>query len=102
MTHVETHPPGEPTWIDLMTTDPAAAQDVVHESGSRSNFSRTILGVVAIDDGWGVILFGVLLGGTSSLDLTIGVADADRSAITSGFTVVSASATAVRPAWPAR
>ncbi|MCB9561534.1 MAG: VOC family protein [Kofleriaceae bacterium] len=27
MTHVETHPPGEPTWIDLMTTDPAAARD---------------------------------------------------------------------------
>ncbi|MEZ5248158.1 MAG: hypothetical protein R2713_02775 [Ilumatobacteraceae bacterium] len=31
-------------------------------------------------------VFGVLLGGTSSLDLTIGVADADRSVITSGFT----------------
>ncbi|HXK54884.1 MAG TPA: cation:proton antiporter, partial [Hyphomicrobiales bacterium] len=49
-------------------TDPAAAQDVVHESGSRSNFSRTILGVVAIDDGWGVILFGVLLGASSLLN----------------------------------
>lgn len=49
-------------------TDPAAAQDVIHQSGRRDRLSRTVLGVVAIDDGWGVILFGLLLGASSLLN----------------------------------
>ena len=42
-------------------TDPAATQDVVNRSANRGPFSRILLGVVAIDDGWGLILFSLLL-----------------------------------------
>ncbi|MCB1001820.1 MAG: ABC transporter permease [Acidimicrobiales bacterium] len=48
---------------------------------NRSAIVTAFVGPLAL-----ATVFGVLLGGTSSLDLTIGVADADRSAITSGFT----------------
>jgi Kef-type K+ transport system membrane component KefB len=42
-------------------TAPAATADVVHESGATGRFSRILLGVVAIDDAWGLIVFIVLL-----------------------------------------
>ncbi|WP_227662961.1 cation:proton antiporter [Marinobacter daqiaonensis] len=40
---------------------PAATLDVIEEKGARGPLSRTVLGVVAIDDAWGVILFSLLL-----------------------------------------
>jgi len=42
-------------------TAPAATQDVVQRSNAKGPFSRTLLGVVAIDDGWGLIVFSLLL-----------------------------------------
>lgn len=42
-------------------TAPTATYDVVHESGVRGRFSETLLGVVALDDVWGLILFSWLL-----------------------------------------
>lgn len=39
-------------------TDPAATRDVVQETG-RSKFSDKLLGIVAIDDAWGLIVFGI-------------------------------------------
>lgn len=42
-------------------TAPAATFDVVHESEAEGDFTDTLLGVVAIDDAWGVIIFSVLL-----------------------------------------
>lgn len=42
-------------------TDPAATVDVVHESGAEGPFVRTLLGIVAIDDAWGLVLFSVVL-----------------------------------------
>ncbi|MBK1707329.1 cation:proton antiporter [Halochromatium glycolicum] len=42
-------------------TAPAATFDVVHESQAEGEFTDTLLGIVAIDDGWGIILFSVLL-----------------------------------------
>lgn len=42
-------------------TDPAACAAVVKETGSDTPASRTILGVVAIDDVYGVALFSVVL-----------------------------------------
>lgn len=42
-------------------TDPAATNDVVHETRARGRFSSTLLGIVAIDDAWGLILFSVML-----------------------------------------
>jgi Kef-type K+ transport system membrane component KefB len=42
-------------------TDPVATSDVIHSSAARGPFTNTLLGVVAIDDAWGVILFSLLL-----------------------------------------
>jgi len=61
-----------------LATDPAATRDVVRETRADGPFSRTILGVVAIDDAWGVIAFSILLGAvtaTSANGWTSGVAD---------------------------
>ncbi|NND90087.1 MAG: cation:proton antiporter [Granulosicoccus sp.] len=42
-------------------TDPAATLDVVRENGSQGNFTDTMLGIVAIDDAWGLIVFSIIL-----------------------------------------
>lgn len=42
-------------------TDPVASVDIVRENRSEGPFSRTLLGIVAIDDAWGLILFSLLL-----------------------------------------
>jgi len=42
-------------------TDPAATEDVVQETGARGPFTQTLLGIVAIDDAWGLILFSLVL-----------------------------------------
>lgn len=42
-------------------TAPAATNDVVRESGAKGGFTRTLLGIVAIDDAWGLIVFSLLL-----------------------------------------
>jgi Kef-type K+ transport system membrane component KefB len=42
-------------------TAPAATQDIVKQTQACGPFTDTLLGVVAIDDAWGLILFGVLL-----------------------------------------
>jgi len=40
---------------------PAATVDVIHEARARGPLTKTVLGVVAIDDAWGVVLFSLLL-----------------------------------------
>lgn len=40
---------------------PAATLDIVHEYHARGPLTRTVLGVVAIDDAWGIMLFSLLL-----------------------------------------
>jgi len=42
-------------------TAPAATLDVVHELKARGELTRTVLGVVAIDDAWGLIIFSLML-----------------------------------------
>lgn len=42
-------------------TAPAAMRDVVHQSGASGPFAVRLLGIVAIDDAWGLIAFGILL-----------------------------------------
>lgn len=42
-------------------TDPAATNDVIQESGARGPFSDALVGVVAIDDAWGLIVFSLSL-----------------------------------------
>ncbi len=48
-------------------TDPAATADVVHETRSQGRFSTTLLGIVAIDDLWGLLAFSVVLAVTEAL-----------------------------------
>jgi Kef-type K+ transport system membrane component KefB len=45
----------------MTATDPAATEDVVRRSGAKGPFATILLGVVALDDAWGLILFGILL-----------------------------------------
>jgi Kef-type K+ transport system membrane component KefB len=42
-------------------TAPAATMDVVHEIKAKGTFTDTLLGIVAIDDAWGLLIFSVLL-----------------------------------------
>jgi Kef-type K+ transport system membrane component KefB len=42
-------------------TAPAASVDVVHEARAEGPFSRTLLGIVAVDDAWGILVFSVML-----------------------------------------
>jgi Kef-type K+ transport system membrane component KefB len=42
-------------------TAPAATLDVVRESKTKGPFAKTLLGVVALDDAWALILFSVCL-----------------------------------------
>ena len=42
-------------------TDPAAITDVVHETHADGEFTRVMLGIVAIDDAWGLIVFSCML-----------------------------------------
>lgn len=49
-------------------TAPAATEDVVQEAGARGPFSETLLGIVAIDDAWGLILFSLVLAMVGTLN----------------------------------
>lgn len=42
-------------------TDPAATRDVVQQSGRKGRFVENLLGIVAIDDAWGLLAFSVVL-----------------------------------------
>lgn len=44
-----------------VATDPAAVQDVINESGATGRRAQVLRGVVAIDDAWGIIAFGLVL-----------------------------------------
>ncbi len=56
-------------------TDPAATADVVIEEGSdHSRFGRRLLGIVAVDDAWGLIIFSLCM--VLATGLGSGAADA--------------------------
>ncbi|MFK7940646.1 MAG: cation:proton antiporter [Roseovarius sp.] len=42
-------------------TDPAAITDVIRQSGIKNDFTKTLKGIVAIDDAWGLIVFSIAL-----------------------------------------
>lgn len=42
-----------------VATDPAAVSESVSESGDKRLRAKVILGIVAIDDAWGIIVFGL-------------------------------------------
>ncbi len=43
------------------STDPAAIQDIVRQTGAKGPFTTTLLGIVALDDAWGLVAFSILL-----------------------------------------
>jgi len=49
------------------STDPAATADVAREARARGRFTRTLLGVVAVDDAWGLVVFSLLLAAAQAL-----------------------------------
>lgn len=40
---------------------PAATFDVIHETNAKGELTDTLLGIVAVDDAWGIIVFSLLL-----------------------------------------
>lgn len=42
-------------------TDPAAVKDVVQQTGATGPFTDRLLGIVAVDDLWGILIFAVML-----------------------------------------
>ncbi|MHC4937497.1 MAG: cation:proton antiporter [Planctomycetota bacterium] len=44
------------------STAPAATMDVVRETGADGPFTRSLLGIVAIDDAWGLLVFAFAMG----------------------------------------
>lgn len=48
-------------------TDPVATVDVVKQNKAKGPFTRTLLGIVAVDDAWGLILFSFILMGVHGL-----------------------------------
>lgn len=49
-------------------TAPAAVTDVVRESSAEGPFTETLLGVVAVDDAWGVLTFSLFMAAAAMLD----------------------------------
>ena len=56
---------GVPVEISLLlagistATDPAAVSEVIHETKAKGTFTKTMLGIIAIDDAWGLIAFSI-------------------------------------------
>ena len=48
-------------------TAPAATQDAIRQIQAKGPFTDTLLGVVAVDDAWGLILFSILLATASAV-----------------------------------
>jgi len=48
-------------------TDPAASTDVVHETRAHGVFTNTLLGIVAVDDAWGLMVFSLMLTATQAV-----------------------------------
>lgn len=59
-------------------TAPAATRDVVRQAGKKGRFATNLLGIVAIDDAWGLLVFSVMLTLAGLVGGTHGAADAIR------------------------
>ena len=55
-----------------LATDPAATLEVAQRQSERSYFAGLLLGIVALDDAWGLLVFALLLAG---LDVWMGVSN---------------------------
>ncbi len=55
-------------------TAPAATTDVIRQSGISNDFTRTIEGIVAVDDAWGLLAFSLCISFAVSITGTTGAA----------------------------
>ena len=75
---------GTPVALSLLlagvatATAPAAILDVVQESGADGPRTQTLLGVVAVDDAWGILLFSLLL---AAAEVSMGGSGAGESLV---------------------
>ncbi len=69
------------------STDPAAVADVVHESGARGPVTRVLLGVVAVDDAWGILMLSL---GLAWVLAASGAETAGAAILGGGFEIVGA------------
>ncbi len=65
-------------------TAPAATVDTVIESNNKSNFSRSLLAIVALDDAWGLILFSF---GIALVSVINGAANETHFILNAGFEI---------------
>lgn len=82
-----------------VATDPAAVHETVNESGDTRLRARLLMGIVAIDDAWGVLAFGLamaLLGWWLSGDGSLALAHAGWEL---GGAVLLGSAVGLPAAW---
>jgi Kef-type K+ transport system membrane component KefB len=67
---------GVPTVLAILmagiatATAPAATQDAIRQIGAEGPFTDTLIGIVAIDDAWGLIVFSILLSFAGQGDLS--------------------------------
>ncbi len=62
-------------------TDPATTLDAINETNAEGEFTDTLVGVVSIDDAWGLIVFSALLAAVS-------LGNGDHSGVTLMITAV--------------
>jgi Kef-type K+ transport system membrane component KefB len=62
-------------------TDPAATVDVIQESQARGPFAKTLMGVVALDDAWGLVLFACCAAAATAIPGADGVESPLRAAV---------------------
>lgn len=63
------------------STDPAAVSDVAKEVGAKGPFTKTLLGIVAVDDAWGIAALSIALAWVLGFES----AEAGRLAAVEGF-----------------
>lgn len=77
-------------------TDPAATQDVIQQTRTKGSFSKSLTGIVAIDDAWGVLAFAFIL----ILVGTLNGAASTAAVFESLWEVFGAIALGVALGWP--
>ena len=58
------------------TTDPAGSVAVIHQYRARGKLTRTLLGVAALDDALGIVLFALMMIGLTGVSLAAGAEQA--------------------------
>ena len=80
-------------------TDPAAVLSVTRDSGSEGPVTSTLLGVVAVDDVWGLLAFGAVLGALDVLLVTGGAEGPVAAVFELGGSILLGVAVGLPMAW---